>query len=68
MWNKNERDGRVDQVKGKAKQVVGGLTGNNRLKATGKVDETVGQAKTVVGRAQEKVGAAIRGVGRAVKR
>jgi len=42
MMNKNERDGKIDQAKGKVKQAVGNLTGNDKLKAEGKVDETVG--------------------------
>jgi uncharacterized protein YjbJ (UPF0337 family) len=68
MWNKTERDGRVDQAKGQLKQAVGGLTGNDKLKDAGKVDETVGRAETAVGRAQQKVGAAIESVGKKVKR
>jgi uncharacterized protein YjbJ (UPF0337 family) len=68
MWNKNERDGKVDQAKGKAKQAVGDLTGNDRLRSEGKVDEAVGKAKGAVGAAQKKVGAAIQSVGKAVKR
>ena len=57
MWNKNERDGKLDQAKGKVKQAVGNLTGNDKLKTEGKVDQTVGKAKT-----------AIESVGKAVKR
>jgi uncharacterized protein YjbJ (UPF0337 family) len=68
MWNKNERDGNVDQAKGKVKQAVGDLAGNDKLKAEGKVDETVGKAKTAVGGAQKKVGAAIENPGKVVKR
>ncbi len=68
MWNKNERAGKVDQAKGRIKQAVGDLTGNDKLKAAGKVDETVGKAKTAVGGAQQKVGAAIESIGKAVKR
>ena len=68
MWNKNERDGKLDQAKGKVKQAVGDLTGNDNLKAKGKVDETVGKAETAVGGAQKKVGAAIESLGKAVKR
>ena len=68
MWNKNQRDGKTDQAKGRVKQAVGDLTGNDELKADGEVDETVGKAKTAVGRAQKKVGAAIERVGQAVKR
>ena len=68
MWNKNEREGKADQLKGQIKQAVGGVTGNDRLKAEGKADETVGKAKTAVGGAQRKLGAAIESVGKAVKR
>ncbi len=68
MWNKNEREGRADQVKGRVKQAVGDLTRNDKLKAAGKVDETVGKGKTAVGGAQRKVAAAIERVGKPVKR
>jgi uncharacterized protein YjbJ (UPF0337 family) len=68
MWNKNEREGKADEVKGRVKQAVGDLTGNDKLKASGKVDETVGKAKTAVGGAQRKVAAAIQSVGKAAKR
>lgn len=50
------------------KQAVGDLAGNDKLKAEGKVDETVGKAKTAVGGAQKKVGAAIENLGKVVKR
>ena len=68
MWNKNERSGKVDQAKGRVKQAVGDLTGNDKLKAEGKVDVTVGEAKTAVGTAQKKVGAAIKSVTKAAGR
>jgi uncharacterized protein YjbJ (UPF0337 family) len=68
MWNRNERDGEIDQAKGKVKQAVGDLTDNDKLRAEGAVDETAGKAKTAVGGVQKKVGAAIESVGKAVKR
>jgi len=68
MWNKNERSGSLDQAKGRVKQAVGDLTGNERLKKEGKVDEVVGQAKTAVGGAEKKVAAAIKSVKSAAKR
>jgi uncharacterized protein YjbJ (UPF0337 family) len=68
MWNKNERDGNVDQAKGKVKQAVGNIVGNDKLKAEGEVDEAVGKAKTAVGGAQKKVGAALEDLGKVVKR
>jgi uncharacterized protein YjbJ (UPF0337 family) len=36
MWNKNERKGKIDKAKGKVKQVVGTLTGDDDLKAEGR--------------------------------
>jgi uncharacterized protein YjbJ (UPF0337 family) len=68
MWNKNERAGTVDQAKGKVKQAVGTLTGNDDLKAEGEVDETVGKVEAAVGRTRRKAGDAITRVGKAVKR
>jgi len=38
MWNKHEQTGKVDQAKGKMKQGVGSLTGDDKLKAEGQVD------------------------------
>jgi uncharacterized protein YjbJ (UPF0337 family) len=68
MWNKNERDGKVDQAKGKVKQAVGTLTGDDKLKSEGQADETAGKVEAAVGRTTRKVGDAITNVGNAVKR
>jgi len=55
MLNKNEINGTVDQAKGKVKQAVGTLTGNDGLKAEGQADEVVGKVESVVGGAIRKV-------------
>jgi len=68
MWSKNERQGTVDQAKGRIKQAVGALTGNDDLKAEGRIDETVGKVQAAVGRTSRKVGDSITRVGNAVKR
>ncbi len=49
MWNKNERDGKIDQAKGRAKQAVGDLTGDEKLKAEGEMDEAGGKVEEAVG-------------------
>lgn len=67
MWNKNERNGNVDQAKGKVKQAVGAITGNEKLKAEGRVDEVVGKVEAAVGRTSRKAGDVIARVGKAVK-
>lgn len=68
MLNKNEIKGTVDQAKGKVKQAVGTLTGNDRLKADGQVDEAVGKVESVVGQTVRKVDDATTRVRKAVKR
>jgi uncharacterized protein YjbJ (UPF0337 family) len=68
MMNKNERNGAVDQAKGKVKQAVGTLTGNDKLKAEGQVDETAGKVESAVGQASREVGDAVTKVGKAIKR
>ena len=68
MWNKNERDGKVDQAKGRVKQVVGDLTGDEKMKAEGQMDEAGGKVEEAVGKLQRKTAAAIEKIGEAVKR
>jgi uncharacterized protein YjbJ (UPF0337 family) len=67
MWNKNEAAGQLDQAKGKVKQALGDLTGNETLKHEGAVDEAVGKVKTAVGDVQKKAQAAIESAGRPAK-
>lgn len=68
MWNKNERDGKIDQAKGRAKQAVGDLTGDEKLKAEGEMDEAGGKVEVAVGTVQRKSAAAIEKIKDAVKR
>jgi uncharacterized protein YjbJ (UPF0337 family) len=68
MWNKAERDGKVDQTKGKIKQAVAAVTKDDDLKAEGKADEAAGRAKENVGRVVRKVGEAVEEVGQAIKK
>ena len=68
MWNKNERDGKIDQAKGRVKQAVGDLTGNKKMKAEGQMDEAGGKVEEAVGQLQRKTVAAIEKVSEAVKR
>ena len=68
MWNKDERDGKIDQAKGKVKQAVGDLTGDQHLKSEGKVDEAKGKVQAAVGDVHHKIGDAIKDIGAAVKK
>ena len=48
-----------DEVKGRAKQAAGDVTGNDRLRREGKADETGGKVKDAVGKAKSKVDDAV---------
>lgn len=47
--------GKTDQMKGKAKEATGVLTGNKDLESEGNADRRTGEAKEKVGHAKEKV-------------
>ena len=68
MWNKNERDGNVDETKGKMKQAVATLTGDKDLKTEGEADETAGKVEKALGGVTHKIGDAITKVADAVKK
>ena len=68
MTNRDELDGKKDQVKGKAKQAWGDLTDNERLRDEGAADEAGGEVQEGFGRARRKVGEAIEDIGEDLKR
>ncbi len=45
----------TDDIKGRAKQAVGDVTDNDRLKGEGTVDKAEGKVKDVVDKAADKV-------------
>lgn len=47
--------GKTEQVKGQAKEAVGGLVGNKDLESEGKADRQSGEAKEKLGHARDKV-------------
>jgi uncharacterized protein YjbJ (UPF0337 family) len=55
--------GKTDVVKGKIKEVTGALTGNDELRAEGKVDQAVGKVKKAATKAVEKVKKTVKSVG-----
>ena len=67
MWNKDEVDGKIEQVKGRAKQAVGDLTNDDDLKAEGEADEVAGKVQDTVGRGARKVGKEIEDIGKTLK-
>ncbi len=47
--------GKGDQMKGKAKEAIGEVTGNKDLESEGKADRQAGEAKEKIGDVEEKV-------------
>jgi uncharacterized protein YjbJ (UPF0337 family) len=66
--NQDELKGKIDQVKGRAKQAAGDITGNERLREEGAADEAGGKVQDTFGKARRKVGEAIEDLGKGVKR
>lgn len=51
--HKDQVDGAGKQVKGAIKDAVGGLTGNEKLQAEGKLDKVEGKVQQKVGDAKD---------------
>ena len=68
MTNRDELNGKKEQVKGKVKQAWGDLTDNERLRDEGAVDEAAGEVQEGFGRARRKIGEAIEDIGDEIKR
>lgn len=47
--------GKTDEVKGRVKEAVGALTGNDKLRRKGQTDQAVGKIKQVAQKALDKV-------------
>ncbi len=66
--NRDEIEGRAEQVKGKVKKAVGDLTDDERLHDEGAADEAAGDVQEGFGRARRKVGEAIEDIGENIKK
>ena len=66
--NRDELKGKAEAIKGKAKQAVGDLTGDEHLYEEGSAEEVSGKTQETVGRARRKVGEAIENIGKNLKR
>ena len=66
--NRDEIEGKFDQVKGKTKEGIGRALDDDELEAEGRAEHTGGHVKEGFGKARRKVGEAIEDVGDAIKR
>jgi uncharacterized protein YjbJ (UPF0337 family) len=53
--DKKNLEGGLDKLKGRAKQTVGGATGDRELEAEGKIDELKGKIKDAAGKVREGI-------------
>jgi uncharacterized protein YjbJ (UPF0337 family) len=53
--NKDQRDGKIDNLKGRVKDAVGVLSGDKNLESEGAADRLKGAAKKVVGDVKHEV-------------
>ena len=61
--NKDELNGKADQVKGRVKQAAGDLADDEKLHDEGVADEASGKVQDTYGKARRKVGEALEDVG-----
>jgi len=66
--NKNEVRGKARQLKGRVKEAAGVVTGNRHLENEGAAERTGGEIEAELGKARRKVGAALTGLGKAIKK
>lgn len=66
--NRDEIDGKGEQIKGKIKQAVGDLTDNGSLRDEGVADEAAGDVQEGFGKGRRKIGEAIEEIGDKIKR
>ena len=66
--NRDELEGKKDQLKGKLKQAAGDLTDDEKLHDEGVVDEASGDVQEGFGRGRRKLGDAIEDLGNKIKR
>ena len=65
--NKDELNGKVDQLKGKIKEHVGNATDDDQLRGEGVADQAAGKVEEGFGKARRKVGDALHEVAHKIK-
>ncbi len=65
--NRDELEGKKENVKGRIKEAAGTLTGNENLESEGADERAEGEAQEQIGKATRKVGEAIENLGKKIK-
>lgn len=66
--NKDELEGKWEQVKGTVKDKVGEVTGDRDLEAEGEVQNAEGETQETWGKVKQGVGDAVKAVGDAISK
>jgi uncharacterized protein YjbJ (UPF0337 family) len=66
--NREELEGKKENVKGRVKEAAGTLTGNEDLESEGAAEREHGALRQETGKARRKLGEAIEDLGKRVKR
>jgi uncharacterized protein YjbJ (UPF0337 family) len=61
--NKDEMEGKGENLKGKIKETAGNVTGNERLQGEGQADQAAGKTQEKYGEGKRKVGDAVKDIG-----
>jgi uncharacterized protein YjbJ (UPF0337 family) len=67
MHNEDEIKGKMERAKGKVKEGIGDMTGNEELRGEGEADELGGNARETFGKGRRKVGEALDDLGDKLK-
>ena len=68
MHNKDEMKGTVERAKGRVKEQVGDMTGDEKLRGEGEVGKLSGNARETLGKGRRKAGEALEDLGDKLKR
>ena len=66
--NRDEIEGKAENIKGRVKEAAGALTGNRELESEGEIDQAAGEIRHEAGKARRKVGEAIEDLGDEIKK
>jgi uncharacterized protein YjbJ (UPF0337 family) len=66
--NKDEIQGKAENIKGRVKEAAGTLTGNERLESEGASERAEGAIREGAGTARRKIGEAVEDLGKKIKR
>jgi uncharacterized protein YjbJ (UPF0337 family) len=66
--NRDETEGKANQIKGNIKQAAGHLTDDEKLHDEGVADEAAGNVQETFGKGRRKVGEALNDLGDKLKR